>query len=81
VPSCKGAAGSAPEIPPLIHNDNDGNFSISYSEGSGRIHVFSVKVGLVTLCNGKLMDKLRCKLQLQAAREEYKKYIYSHKES
>ncbi|CAL8069543.1 unnamed protein product [Orchesella dallaii] len=29
------------------------------NEGSGRVRVFSVKVGLVTLCSGKLIDKLR----------------------
>jgi len=28
----------------------------------GRIRVLSIKVALVTMCSGKLMDKLRCKL-------------------
>ncbi|XP_035706048.1 dystrobrevin-1 isoform X6 [Folsomia candida] len=28
-------------------------------EGSGRVRMFSVKIGLVTLCNGKLVDKFR----------------------
>jgi len=36
-------------------------YEYSNSEGSGRVRVFSVKVGLVTLCSGKLIDKLRCK--------------------
>lgn len=39
--------------------------SLNFSEGSGRVRVFSVKVGLVTLCNGKLVDKLRCKWIMQ----------------
>jgi len=28
----------------------------------GRIRVLSIKVALVTMCSGKLMDKLRCNL-------------------
>jgi len=28
----------------------------------GRIRVLSIKVALATMCSGKLMDKLRCKL-------------------
>jgi len=36
-------------------------FILCFSEGVGHIRVFSVKVALVTLCNGKLVDKLRCK--------------------
>lgn len=30
----------------------------------GKIRVFSIKVALATLCAGKLMDKLRCKIVL-----------------
>lgn len=37
------------------------NTDIHFSENSGRVRVFSVKVGLITLCYGKLVDKLRCK--------------------
>lgn len=36
-----------------------------FRDGKGRLRVFSVKVSLSTLCSGKLMDKLRCKLMLQ----------------
>lgn len=28
----------------------------------GRIRVLSIKIALATMCSGKLMDKLRCKL-------------------
>jgi len=31
-------------------------------EGHGKISVFAVKMALATLCGGKIMDKLRCKL-------------------
>jgi hypothetical protein len=35
---------------------------VFFSEGLGRIRVFSIKVALATMCAGKLMDKLRCEL-------------------
>lgn len=40
----------------------------AYSNGglnaSGKIRVFSIKVALATMCAGKLVDKLRCKLKV-----------------
>lgn len=35
------------------------NFLI-FSDNSGKIRVFSIKVALATMCSGKLVDKLRC---------------------
>lgn len=34
----------------------------SSNDTMGRIRVLSIKVALATMCSGKLMDKLRCKL-------------------
>lgn len=40
-------------------------FLLSWNrEGHGKISVFAVKMALATLCGGKIMDKLRCKLSL-----------------
>jgi len=38
----------------------------------GRIRVLSIKVALVTMCSGKLMDKLRC-----IVNTKYFIYIYN----
>lgn len=37
-------------------------FLLLNREGHGKISVFAVKMALATLCGGKIMDKLRCKL-------------------
>lgn len=37
-------------------------FFIFSNDNMGRIRVLSIKVALATMCSGKLMDKLRCKL-------------------
>lgn len=34
------------------------------NDNSGKIRVFSIKVALATMCAGKLVDKLRCKLKM-----------------
>lgn len=37
----------------------------AYTNDNSGIRVFSIKVGLALLCAGKLVDKLRCKLQYE----------------